>query len=411
MNTRLVRPVALLALVLVTASVGWIGRGYWQSRSSVSSGEAPGTSTAKVMRGRIEQTVRARGIVKPAPNALVRIGFPMPKDVSRRIRTMRVVEGDAVTAGALLAELDTSDLAATLQQLRGDAAVTETRLEALHILEPEEVHLAETVRDQAAAQADLAQRTLERGASLRGKSLLPEQEYEALGSEAKVGRAKLANAEASLNQVKARFKTDIATLSAQLNQAHAAIRNAEIQVEWGAIHAPFDGIVYTVHQRPGELSSNQPGSPALTLLKSNELQVHLYVDEADFGKVQSGQEVTLQIEAHSGERVTGKVVRLLPQPILQENVVYYMALVDVHDAHRGLLRAEMTTLAFVQVGSNDPVLWVPSAALRSHPDGWYVRRLTTSGPVETAVQIGTRSEGRVEIRGGVAEGTEVLLDQ
>ena len=149
----------------------------------------------------------------------------------------------------------------------------------------------------------------------------------------------------------------------------------------------------------------------LTLLKSNELQVHLYVDEADFSKVQSGQEATLQIEAHAGERVTGKVVRLLPQPILQENVVYYLALVDVNDAHRGLLRAEMTTLAFVQVGSNDPVLWVPSAALRSQPDGWYVRRLTTAGPVETAVQIGTRSEGRVEIRGGVAEGTEVLLDQ
>jgi HlyD family secretion protein/macrolide-specific efflux system membrane fusion protein len=363
------------------------------------------------MRGRIDQTVRARGIVKPAPNALVRIGFPMPKDVSRRIRTLRVVEGDAVAAGTLLGELDTSDLTATLQQLRADATVAQRRLEALRILEPQDVHLAETVRDQAAAQADLAERTLERGGSLRAKSLLPEQEYEALGSEAKVARARLANANASLSQLKARFKTDIATLDAQLDQANAAIRNTDVQIEWGTLRAPFAGIVYAVHQRPGELSSNQPGSPVLTLLKSNELQVHLYVDEADFGKVHTGQEVTLQIEAHPGDRVTGKVVRLLPQPMLQENVVYYLALVDVNDAYRGLLRAEMTTLAFVQVGSNDPVLWVPSAALRSKPDGWYVRRLTTAGPVETAVQIGTRSEGRVEIRGGVAEGTEVLLDQ
>ncbi len=314
-------------------------------------------------------------------------------------------------AGTLLGELDTSDLAATLQQLRGDADVVQKRLEALHILEPEDVHLAETVRDQAAAQADLAERSLDRGASLRAKSLVPEQEYEALGSEARVARAKLANAEASLNQVKARFKTDIATFSAQLNQANAAIRNAEIQIEWGALRAPFDGIVYAVHQRPGELSSNQPGSPVLTLLKSNELQVHLYVDEADFGKVRIAQDVALQLEAHAGERVTGKVVRLLPQPMLQENVVYYLALVDVNDAHRGLLRPEMTTLAFVQVSNNDPVLWVPSAALRSKRDGWYVRRLTPAGPVETPVQIGTRSEGRVEIRGGMAEGTEVLLDQ
>ena len=317
------------------------------------------------MRGRLEQTVRARGIVKPAPNALVRMGFPMPKDVSRRIRTMRVVEGDTVTSGALLAELDTADLSATLQQLGGDAAVVEKRLEALRILEPQEVRLAETARDQAASQADLADRNLIRASNLRAQSLLPEQEYESQASEAKVANARLANAEASLSQVKARFQTDIATLEAQLRQANAAIRNVDVQIQWSTLRAPFDGVVFAVHQRPGELSSNQPAAPVLTLLNSDELQVHLYVDEADFGSVRVGQEVMLQLEAHAGERVTGRVVRLLPQPVLQENVVYYLALVDVGDTHqRSLLRSEMTTLAFVQVGSNEPVLWVPAAALR-----------------------------------------------
>jgi multidrug efflux pump subunit AcrA (membrane-fusion protein) len=363
------------------------------------------------MRGTIEQTVRARGTVKPAPNALVRIGFPMPKDVSRRIRTLRVVEGDTVKAGTLLAELDTSDLTATLQQLRGDAAVVQTRLEALRTLAPQEIHLAETVRDQASSQADLAVSTLERGAALRAGALLPEQEFDALASEAKVARARLANAEAGLNQVKTRFTTDIATLEAQLNQARASIRNTEVQIEWSTLRTPFDGIVFAVHQRAGELASNQPSSPVLTLLKANQLQVQLYIDETDFGKVRIGQGVTLQTEAHPGERLMGTVSRLLPQPILQENVVYYLALVDVQEAHRGLLRAEMTTLAFVQTGGGDQVLWVPAAALRSRPDGWYVRRVTATGSVDTPVQIGMRTEGQVEIRSGIAEGTEVLLER
>ena len=410
MTSRLLRAIGLLSLVLVTTGVGWFARGCWTSSSDDSTTQLAAT-TARVTRSRLEQTVRARGIVKPAPNALVRVGFPMPKDVSRRIRTMRVVEGDAVSAGAFLAELDTSDLNATLQQLRGDAAVVQKRLEALRVLEPQEIHLAETVRDQAASQADLAERNLARAGSLRTRSLLPEQEYESAASEAKVAKAKLANAEAALMQVKARFQTDIATLDAQLQQARAAIRNVEIQITWGVLHAPFDAIVFAVHQRPGELSSNQPGAPVLTLLKANELQVHLYVDEADSGKVSVGQHVRLQLEAHAGEQVTGTVVRLLPQPILQENVVYYLALVDVDPAQRRLLRAEMTTLAFIQVGGSEPVLWVPAAALRSTPAGWYVRRVTPSGPVETAVQIGTRTEGRVEIRGGVTEGTEVVLER
>jgi HlyD family secretion protein len=410
-TTRTTRIIVGLGLLVVAATVGWIVRGLSPFQPEAASTAQTGAAVVRVARGPIEQTVRARGIVKPAPNALVRIGFPMPKDVSRRIRSLRVVEGDVVTGGMLLGELDTSDLAATLQQLRADAGVVQKRLDALRALEPRELHLAETVRDQAAAQAELAERNLARGAELKARALLPEQEHESLASDAKVARAKLANADANLSQVRTRFATDITTLEAQLEQANAAIRNAQVQLEWGVLRAPFDAMVFAVHQRPGELSSNQPGAPVLTLLKANELQAHLYVDEADVGKVRVGQHVTLQLEAHAGERVTGTIVRLLPQPVLQENVVYYLALVDVDRAHRDLLRAEMTTLAFVETGSNQPVLWVPSAAVFSKPDGWYVRRPGPNGPLETAVQIGMRNEGRVEIRSGVAEGTEVLVNQ
>jgi HlyD family secretion protein/macrolide-specific efflux system membrane fusion protein len=408
MKGRLLRAGASLCAVVLVAGLGWIARGVWQGPGD-SESSAAGPSIARVTRGPIEQIVRARGIVKPAPNALVRVGFPMPKDVSRRIRSLRVVEGDTVTAGALLAELDTADLAASLQQLQGEAAVIQRRLDALRALEPREMHLAETVRDQAAAQSELASRNLERGTQLKAKSLLPEQELEALASDAKVARARVANAEAALTQLTTKFKTDIATLEAQLEQARGAVRNAEVQMEWGALRAPFDALVFAVHQRPGELSSNQPGAPVLTLLKADELQVHLYVDEADVGKVRTGQPVSLQIEAHPGESVKGTIVRLLPQPILQENVVYYLALVDVDDAHRGLLRAEMTTLAFIETGSGDPVLWVPSAAVRSRNGAWYVTRRAPDGPVETPVQIGMRNEGRVEIRTGLPEGADVII--
>ena len=408
MRTKTTRIIVGLSLLFAAAALGWIARG---SQPEAPSDAQAGPVAVRVARGSIEQTVRARGIVKPAPNALVRIGFPMPKDVSRRISSLRVVEGDAVTAGMLLGELDTSDLTATLQQLRGDAAVVQRRIEALRALEPREVHLAETFRDQAAAQAELAEKNLARGAQLRAKALLPEQEHEAMVSDAKVARAKLANAEANLSQVRTRFATDITTLEAQFEQANAAIRNAQVQIEWGVLLAPFDAVVFAVHQRPGELSSNQPGAPVLTLLKANQLQAHLYVDEADFGKVRVGQQVTLQLEAHVGERVMGTIVRLLPQPVLQENVVYYLALVDVDERYRDLLRAEMTTLAFVETGSNQPVLWLPSAAVFSKAEGWYVRRITRNGPVETSVQIGMRNEGRVEIRSGVSEGEEVLVTQ
>ena len=101
----------------------------------------------------------------------------------------------------------------------------------------------------------------------------------------------------------------------------------------------------------------------------------------------------------------------MPQPILQENVVYYLAVVDVDESKRSLLCSEMTTLANIQVGNMEPILWLPLAAVKSKSDGWYVRVMTDGAPMEKSVQIGGQSEGRVEIRAGLVEGDEVLLDQ
>jgi multidrug efflux pump subunit AcrA (membrane-fusion protein) len=70
----------------------------------------------------------------------------------------------------------------------------------------------------------------------------------------------------------------------------------------------------------------------------------------------------------------------------------------------------MTTLAFIEGGSGEPVLWVPAAAVRSRNSAWYVRERGPNGPVETPVQIGMRNEGRVEIRSGLSEGADVIVE-
>jgi HlyD family secretion protein/macrolide-specific efflux system membrane fusion protein len=397
-----------IAIVAASGATGWVAHGCRPGSDARSAG-APSENTVRVQRGRIEQTVKARGIVKPAPNALVRVGFPMPKDVSRRIRLMHVVEGDVVAAGALLAELEATDLRETLAQLEADAAVLQKRLDALRALQPQEMRVAQSVRDQSVAVAELAASTLERAAQLRG-TVVSLQDYEAAQNTDRVARARLANADAALDQTRTRFETEIATAQAQQVQANAAIRGIAVQLEWSALRAPFSGVVFAVHQRPGELTSNQPNAPVLTLLRANELQLHAYVDEGDLGQVQPGQGVIVQVEAHSGEPLEGTVTRVLPQPVLQENVVYYLAVVEVEASKRSLLRPEMTGLAYIQAGTDEPVLWLPAAAVLSGSQGSYVRRVTPSGPQDAPVRTGVRSEGQVEVRDGLREGDEVLLN-
>ncbi|MBI3467077.1 MAG: HlyD family efflux transporter periplasmic adaptor subunit [Planctomycetes bacterium] len=403
------RSLVITCLLVLAAVGGWFGRG-WLGESQR---RAPGTEageTVRVARERMVQSVKARGIVKPAPNALVRVGFPMPKDVARRISRLPFVEGDEVKAGQELAVLDHEDLTASLEQLKAEAAVFQRRLEGLRLLEPLEVRQAEAVREERKAQLDHAKSTQERLFAAASRSAASAQALETATNDLAAAQAKFEQVTVNVDQVRAKFRSDIATLEAQLEQAKAAIQNIEVQVRWSTIYAPFDARVFAIHQHQGELTSNLPSNPVMTLLDPKQLQLHVYVDEADFGRIQLGQSVTFRLDAHPDRMLNGQIIRLLPQPILQENVVYYLAVVEVEEEQRSLLRSDMTALVHVEAGEKEAALTLPLAAVHSRPDGWYVMRRGPAGPVDTPVRVGWRDEGRVEIIEGLSEGEEVMLE-
>jgi HlyD family secretion protein/macrolide-specific efflux system membrane fusion protein len=397
-------------LFLILSAALMAGLSGCSNTTTESAADPTEARTVRVTRARMEQTVRARGIVKPAPNALVRIGFPMPKDVSRRISRLTVVEGNAVKAGEILAELDYDDLKASLAQLRADAAVAERGLEALRALEPHDVAVAEAALAEAAAQLELAQRNMERLESLFRQSIAPRQAYDSAVNDLAVAQAQHRTADTRLQNTKAKYRTDIATAEAKLALARAALENIEVQIRWSVLRSPIDGQVFAVHQRQGELTSSQPQSPVATLLDPRGLQLHLYVDESDSGRVEPGRKVSFRLDAHADKTLTGTIARILPQPILQENVVYYLAVVEVNPEQRSLLRPEMTALGYIELGAREGVLRVPITAVKSRSDGWYATRIESGGAVETRVEVGWKDETGVEILAGLEEGDEILLN-
>lgn len=397
--------------LFLNLSAAWlVSLGGCSNTATESSADPTEARTVRVERARMEQTVRARGIVKPAPNALVRVGFPMPKDVSRRISRLTVVEGNAVQAGEILAELDHDDLNASLAQLRADAAVAERELEGLRALEPHDVAVAEAALAEASAQLELARRNMERHESLFRQAIASQQVYDSAVNDLAVAQAQHRHAETRLANTKAKYRADIATAAAKLTLARAALENIEVQIRWSVLRSPLDGQVFAVHQRQGELTGNQPQSPVVTLLDPQGLQLHLYVDETDSGRIEPGQKVSFRLDAHADKTLAGTIVRILPQPILQENVVYYLAVVEVNPEQRPLLRPEMTALGYIELGAKEDVLRVPITAVKSRSDGWYATRLESGAAVETRVEVGWKDETGVEIREGLEEGDVILLN-
>ena len=402
------RIVVIASLVAIAGGMGWWARG--QFATEPSSGPVP--AVARVERGRIERTVRARGIVKPAPNALIRVGFPFPQDQARRIARLAVVEGDVVEPGAELARIDQEDLEASLERQAAELQAAERRLEALKTLEPIEIRMAGAEVAERHAEREQAKRNLERMEALRTREIVSPQQREIAETDHALAAARAERAAVSLEQVRAKMRTEISTLNAQVEEARAALQAIQVQLRWSILRSPLTAPaqVFAVHQRQGEVTSGQPDAPVLTLLDLRQLQVHLFVDEGDLGAIKVGQPATLRVESYRNQILKGTIVRVLPQPILQENVVYYLAVVEVDADQRTLLRPEMTALGFVQAGLEEDALWVPAPAVRSGPGGSYVLRRGSNGPVETPVKIGLRDQERVEIRHGLEHGDEVVLE-
>jgi len=405
----MIRTLWMVLVLGLAGFLGWAGRGWTTSASPASTAQA---QTCRVARGRMEQNIKSTvGYIKPAPNALVRVGFPAPKDLSRAIDQLHVQEGDRVSPGAVLGQLNHEDLKAAHDQLTAELHVTESRHETVQVQGPLDIRMAEAVLAASKAQRDHAQQMHKRKSGLHKENIVTAQDVEVCQQDLLVAQAKYEQAEVALQQVRSKFRTDSDTLKKQIKQTNAALRSLDVQMSWCTLRSPLavPAQVFAVHQRQGELTLGQPQAPVLTLLDTSQLQAHLYVAEADFGRVRLDQPVTLRATSYPDQVLRGKIIRILPQPIMQDNVIYYLAVVEVAADQRSLLRVDMSVTAHIKAGVKDNALWLPLAALHSRPDGWYVMQPSPVGPVETAVQIGWQDQGRVEIREGLAEGDDVLL--
>jgi len=173
------------------------------------------------------------------------------------IKSIEVVEGQKVSVGALLAQLDDEDAQAKLKiaeseyraalaQATNDVKVKLARAEA-------EVMETEFLRGQGSA-ADLDEEEQKR---LRRLLLAPR-------------RAKLQVSAAELDQT-------IAELTSQVRAAH--VQAAQVQAERRRVNSPLNGVVVQIYQHAGEWA--MPGEPILHVVRMDRLRVVGFVNSDD----------------------------------------------------------------------------------------------------------------------------------
>jgi len=445
---RAVRVVAILAAV-VGASI-WGFKGLSKQENS----ELPeGVRTGYVERGDITAVVGATGTV--AGEARANLLFRTAGEV----REIRVERGDRVERGQVLAALDTKDLQIAIAQ--ADLGLRSSELQLARLMaDPNEEDVAaaralvasaeESLRalvdgpaerdqevarlsvDQArnslwsaqgsrdsvaanpmstqgsvdAAKASVANAEI----AVRLAEIQLQQTLEGASQQAiKSAEAQLAQAQASLAKLEdGPSQEDLELARAQVEQSRLSLESATLRLEDATITAPFDGVVVEVHIKAEEYAS--PTAPAIVLMDLSRFHTDVFIDELDIGRVEAGQEVSVEFDAFPGQGLTGRVVHVADAGTPAQGLVTYEVTVDLGDPALPI-KADMTAGVKIIVARREDVLLVPGRAVRRDGESRYVELVEGTSLTRAPVELGVSGEEYIEILSGVEEGDEVVVQR
>jgi len=293
-----------------------------------------------------------------------------------RVLEVPVREGQAVVKDQVLARLDPADLQSRREQAKAnlDRAVkgqaqaeallrvsektipadVERAQAALHALKSQrdevragtrtqEIERSKQAMESAAAVLEDARRNAARYENLFRKGTVSEREWDAVrlrydtalrnyersreahdlareGARAETIRtadARVAEGEALLRQAKSNLtridvaRRDVEAARAAVAAARASLDQASIQLDYGQLKAPGAGIVTSRNVEPGEVVT--PGREVLNHSDLATVDLKIFVDETEIGKVKPGQKAEVRVDTFPGKTFAGTVTFISPE--------------------------------------------------------------------------------------------------
>jgi HlyD family secretion protein len=324
------RLIVVVGCVALIAALVWVRAGRDTAATDASAFRA-----AAVTRGDLHVTVSATGTIEP--EEVVDVGAQvvgMIREFGRdpRDRGRPIDYGAVVDEGTVLAQIDDTLYRAQLDQARANAQ--RARADFL----------------QLQAKLRKAERDWKRAQELRRAGVISDADYDVALADYDTARSGLAVGEASIVQ------------------SDAALRQAEINLGYTTIRSPVKGVIVDRRVNIGQTVVSSLSAPSLFLIAKDLTRVQIWasVNEADIGRIRSGQTVRFTVDAFPGEVFVGEVVQVRLNATMTQNVVTYTVVVTV-DNRDGRLLPYLTTNLKFEIDRRADVVLVPNAALRWQP--------------------------------------------
>lgn len=343
------------------------------------------------------RAVRATPLAAPAQQRPMRIAFLLE-------------DGSRVQAGDLVARLDPTELERELEAGTAESAIAQARLRST-------VASAETSDRTLDREGTVAARELEVATGFQTTDEEIFSRFEIIESEidtelaqarlqrietVRPPRLELAAAERTLQEIqdqRARLKID---------HANRGLRELEVR-------APHNGIVLLQRDWRGNATRVGdmvwPGRRIGEIPDLEEMEVELFVLEADAGGLAAGQQAEVTLESRPGVTIPGFVskVEALAKPRWRGSPVqFFTAVVSLKQAPPGMLKPGQRVMVTVTLVELDTALVIPRRALFERDDRPVVFVSAGRGRFEaTPVTLGPSARGWVVVESGLTTGAVI----
>lgn len=308
-----------------------------------------------------------------------------------RVKTLNVQSGDFVRADAVLGELDIDELQIQLTEAEWDLEIIRQQ----HAVAAEE----RTYATQLAKQQI-------RIAELRLASLLSKE----LDEPGSVPPETMAEAEHALTAAQLELKrldrTDELEQQKELITAEVRIRQLRAEIDRGRIIAPFAGNIYFLLPREDlERLPITPYEPVMRLVDPTSVTIEAAIADSDLELLSENAPASIALQYRPGVTVTGTIEQLpFPFGTGGDPFVY----LTMPESEQNRLRVGGAVDITVEAQRQENVLWLPPEALQQAGNNYYALVQTDDTQSEVQVQVGLRTEERVEILAGLVENDIVL---
>lgn len=369
------RKKAVLGILILSVIISGTACGQKQAPVQAES-RVQTVSAVKVEKADMISKLTVSGKISPAGEVKV-----VPKSPGKVAR-VNVDVGQAVAAGALLLELDNTDIQVKLESARAALAVSDANLEKARW---------QLAKNQI--QVDDAKRNLDRKKALFDNGAASQLDYE--------------TAKSSYESAKRDYDMNEAGLSssrASVEQSRASLRQSEVDMDNSLVRSPISGIVASKNVSAGEYVSNS--TAAVVVVNIDTVEVNASLAEDEINNIKQGLQVDVAVPAVSPSPLKGVVTKVSPSADPKNKT--YPIWVAISNPDK-LLKPGMFAEIQLVTKQRRGVLAIPAAAILERNGGKVVFVAEGEKAVERKVKVGMSEGGKTEILEGLNEGDMLVV--